>query len=199
MSLRRFTPTRWAALCQRLNACTAPPFERLRIAYAEPVRAYHTSQHIDECLAWFDTLEGKLNDPDITELALWLHDVVYNPRAKDNELRSADLAADWFAKLDIKRLDQLRRSILATQQHQPTPGDMDCQALLDIDLSILAAAPARFAEYGRQIRAEYAFVPWPIYWFKRRQFMHQLAGRKQLFFHPALAPILEPLARNNLA
>ena len=40
--------------------------------------------------------------------------------------------------------------------------------LIDIDLSILGAPPARFAEYEQQIRAEYAWVPGILFRPKRR-------------------------------
>jgi predicted metal-dependent HD superfamily phosphohydrolase len=132
-------------------------------------------------------------------VAIWLHDVVYDPQAKDNEARSAALAMQWFAQLSAERQSVLGRRILATQQHLPCPDDSDGQALLDIDLAILAAPPSRFAEYANQVRTEYSFVPEPVYQTKRGEFMHAMAQRPQLYFHPALAPRLEPLARRNLA
>jgi predicted metal-dependent HD superfamily phosphohydrolase len=49
------------------------------------------------------------------------------------------------------------------------------------------------------VRKEYSFVPWPVYWYKRRQFMRHMAKRTQLYFHRALASRLEPIARSNLA
>ena len=43
-------------------------------------------------------------------------------------------------------------------RHAALPAGGDEQLLVDIDLAILGASAARFAEYERQIRAEYAFV-----------------------------------------
>ena len=187
-------------MCTRLGCAAAiDRFDRLNAAYAEPVRAYHTAQHIDECLVLLDTVASQLQSPDDVELAIWLHDVVYDPQAKDNEARSAALAVEWFKDLPQVRKDRLHQRILATQHHLPTPDDSDCQALLDIDLAILASPTARFAEYADQVRIEYGFVPEPIYRVKRGEFMHAMAQRHPLYFHPALAPRLEPLARRNLA
>ncbi len=200
MAQAQFTRERWSALCKRLGCDAAiEKFGQLTAAYAEPARAYHTAQHIDECLTLLDMVASLLQSPDEVELAIWLHDVVYDPQAKDNEARSAVLAAQWFVQLTVDRQEILRRRILATQRHLPCPDDSDGQALLDIDLAILAAAPVRFAEYAKQVRKEYSFVPWPLYWYKRRQFMRQMAQRAQLYFHPTLAPRLEPMARRNLA
>jgi predicted metal-dependent HD superfamily phosphohydrolase len=200
MAQTQFTRERWSALCTRLGCAAAiDRFDQLSTAYAEPVRAYHTAQHIDECLLVLDSVASQLQSPDDVELAIWLHDVVYDPQAKDNEARSAALAVDWFKNLAQARKDSLHQRILATRRHLPTPDDSDCQALLDIDLAILAAPPARFAEYAEQVRTEYGFVPEPIYQTKRAEFMRAMAQRPQLYFHPALAPRLEPLARRNLA
>ncbi len=196
----RFTRERWAALCARLGcAHGALQFDTLAVAYSEPARAYHTAQHIDECLALLDTVAAQLQSPDDVELAIWLHDVVYDPQAKDNEARSAVLAQDWFSGLSPERTQRLAGRILATYGHAPLPDDSDGQALLDIDLAILAAAPERFAQYDKQVRHEYSFVPEAIYLVKRREFMEHMAQRPQLYFHPALALQLESAARHNLS
>src|SRR5687767_6949665 len=67
-------------------------YDRLTAAYAERHRHYHNQQHIAECLAEFDAARHLVRQPEAIELALWFHDAVYNPRAGDNEERSAALA-----------------------------------------------------------------------------------------------------------
>jgi predicted metal-dependent HD superfamily phosphohydrolase len=199
MDTGRFTRQRWAALCAQLScAQAASHFDVLAAAYSEPARAYHTAQHIDECLTLLDSVADHLQSPNDVELAIWLHDAVYNPQAKDNEAQSAHLALQWFADLPPARSDLLSQRILATQHHAPTPHDSDGQALLDIDLAILASTAERFAQYSAQVRFEYSFVPPDIYQVKRAEFMLQMAQRPQIYFHPILAAHLEPLARRNL-
>jgi predicted metal-dependent HD superfamily phosphohydrolase len=195
----RFSRARWAALCTRLGCqAAADKFDTLASAYSEPARAYHTAQHIDECLALLDSVADQLQSPDDVELAIWLHDVVYNPQAKDNEAQSAQLAEQWFASLAAQRLGLLSQRIVATQGHAPLLGDSDGQALLDIDLAILAATPARFAQYSAQVRHEYSFVEPAVYAVKRAEFLQHMAQRPRLYFHSALAARLEPSARLNL-
>ncbi len=199
MAQTQFTRKRWSTLCTRLGCNAAIDiFDQLSAAYAEPARAYHTAQHIDECLLLLDSVASQLQNPDDVELAIWLHDVVYDPQAKDNEAQSAQLAMQWFADLPDAHRDLLHQRILATQGHAPMPDDSDGQALLDIDLAILASKPARFAQYSEQVRHEYSFVEAALYAVKRAEFMQHMAQRPQLYFHPALAPQLEPLARRNL-
>lgn len=197
-----FTAERWQRLCDALQVPAGSDararFADIARAYAEPQRHYHTAQHIGECLAWLDDVAADLADAPLVELALWLHDVVYDPRASDNEAASARLARQWFAgALDDGRLDRLGRWIEATQHHLPAPHEPDLQALLDIDLAILAAPPARWDEYEAQVRREYGFVPGPLFTFNRRRFLRQLAARPALYGHPRFA-VLEPVARARL-
>lgn len=108
-------------------------------AYSEKQRAYHTVQHLYECLSLIETIQSELNDPYAVALALWFHDVVYEPQALDNELKSAELFEQLMAQdLQLDTMQKIKRWILATQKHAPT-GETDLQFLLDIDLAILAA------------------------------------------------------------
>ena len=67
-----------------------PTYERLRSAYAEKHRHYHTSAHIESCLALFDEHRSAAQAPENVECAIWFHDAVYNPMRTDNERRSAE-------------------------------------------------------------------------------------------------------------
>ena len=66
-------------------------FNKLIATYSEKQRAYHTLQHLYECLVLLDLIRADLKDAHAVELAIWFHDAVYDPQAKDNELKSAEL------------------------------------------------------------------------------------------------------------
>jgi len=65
--------------------------------------------------------------------------------------------------------------------------------------AILAAGAARFAEYERQVRAEYAFVPDPTFAARRREILAAFLGRERSYSTPRLHGELELCARANLA
>ena len=144
-------------------------YNELIATYSERQRAYHTVQHLYECLSLMEAVQYELNDPYAVALALWFHDVIYDPQAPDNELKSAELFEQLMAQdLQLDTMQKIKRWILATQKHAPTD-ETDLQFLLDIDLAILAATPERFMQYEQQIQQEYAWVDPEVYSIKRKE------------------------------
>src|SRR5262245_20829361 len=85
--------------------------------YAEPHRAYHTRQHLRDCFEQLELaapLAGAL--PEV-QLGLWFHDAIYDPRAQDNEERSAQWAVDALsaAGADPALAPRVRALVLATR------------------------------------------------------------------------------------
>jgi predicted metal-dependent HD superfamily phosphohydrolase len=167
-------------------------------SWAEPQRRYHTLQHLRECLHALDQWRHLARAPELLVLALWFHDAVYDPQAADNETRSADWARAALPALGLpaegcRRVAEL---VLATRDHQAADADMGL--LLDLDLAILAAGPERFAEYERQIREEYAFVPEEAFKTGRHRILSGFLGRPRLFVTEALHAAWDAAARRNL-
>ena len=167
--------------------------------YAERHRAYHSQQHLAECLALFDEVRHLTERPAEIEIALWFHDVIYDVHRHDNEVRSADWARDALldAGAAVDAADRVEALVLATR-HSAAPAAADEQLLLDIDLAILGAAPARFAEYEAQIRVEYAHVPAAVFNEKRGAILAGFLARPVLYDTWALNARFEGAARANL-
>ena len=55
--------------------------------------------------------------------------------------------------------------------------------------------PERFAQYDAQVRAEYAWVPWPIYGIKRKQVLQGFLQSKALYATPYFHARIEQQAR----
>ncbi|WP_043969764.1 MULTISPECIES: HD domain-containing protein [Acinetobacter] len=173
-------------------------FNKLIAAYSEKQRAYHTLQHLYECLVLVDSIRADLNDAHAVVLALWFHDAVYDPQAKDNELKSAELFEQYLAQdLPNDIVEKIKRWIVATQKHASTD-ELDLQFLLDIDLAILAAAPDRFAEYEQQIQQEYAWVDPDVYSIKRKEVLAHFYQTEPLYQTESFQQRFEQRAKGNL-
>ncbi|MCH7311641.1 metal-dependent hydrolase [Acinetobacter sp. ANC 4805] len=173
-------------------------FNKLIAAYSEKQRAYHTIQHLYECLVLLESIRVDLNDANAVALALWFHDAVYEQQAKDNELKSAELFEQYLAQdLSIDIVEKIKRWIIATQKHERSD-DHDLQFLLDMDLAILAASPERFAEYEQQIQREYAWVDPEIYSIKRKEVLAHFYQTELLYQTEYFQQSFEQRAKQNL-
>lgn len=172
----------------------------MEAAYAEPARAYHTADHIRDCLAQFDLCRQIATRPNEVEAAIWFHDAVYQPGASDNEDRSASLArtslADAGASLEVA--DRIAELVLATQ-HLSIPEEPDAALLCDVDLSILGRAPDVFNEFERRIRQEYAWVPEAQYRSGRSRILQGFLERRCIFQTDFFRERYEAPARANVA
>ncbi|GHF50132.1 putative metal-dependent HD superfamily phosphohydrolase [Deinococcus metalli] len=171
----------------------AEAFARPR--YAEAHRHYHTAAHIQ---AVIDALDARGVLTPAMALAAWGHDLIYDPRASDNEERSADEFDGWLAAqgaADALRRD-VRALILATRHTSP-PATRAEALFVDADLSILGAAREAFGAYDRAIRKEYAHVPDDAYREGRAQVLRHFLNRERIYTTPEFSD-LEPQARANL-
>ena len=178
-----------------------PLFDRLVSAHEEPHRHYHTLEHVGEVLR----VAGRLasSSPGTVALAAWFHDAVYDPTRHDNEERSAELAARELTTLglDSAVVDAVARLVRATAHlgDGEAPADADGRALLDADLAILGASPARYERYARDIRREYAHVGDGDYARGRVAVLERFLARPWLYFDARMVLEGDGPARANLA
>ena len=194
-------PVRFAGLWRDLALATPPDlFEAIRARYAEPHRAYHTTRHIEECLAHLDKTRDRCRQPPLVELALWFHDAIYDTSKSDNEMRSAEWAVRELAAAGASPAicGTVRELILVTR-HDAIPTSDDAQLVVDIDLSILGAPRDRFLEYEEQVRSEYAWVPLEVFRRERAKILRAFLSRPSIYTTPFFRSILEEPARENLA
>ena len=192
---------RWLELWSRLGAqgSGASTFAQLTAAYAEPGRAYHTAEHIRDCLAELGLTRNLAQHPDEVEAALWFHDAVYLPGASDNEDQSAELARTALSMGAVPQevADRTAALVLATR-HAGVCSAPDEQLICDIDLSIFGREPAVFDEFERRIRREYAWVPQPMYRRERSAVLSGFLRRRSIYQTDQFRHRYEVLARANL-
>jgi len=168
--------------------------------YSESHRAYHTLQHLGECLEQFGVVAALADHPAEVELALWFHDAIYDVRGSDNEARSARWAASALTTGGGSGpAADLVHSLVMVTRHTALPVGRDEQLVIDIDLSILGASAGRFAEYEAQIRQEYRHVPGILFRGRRRAVLRSFLKRPYIYSTEYFRERLEDVARANLA
>lgn len=164
------------------EATTARWLNQLR----EPHRHYHTLNHVEAMLRHYN---GTMRE---MIAAIWLHDIIYDPQASDNEERSADQArADLPQGIDTAIVVRL---ILDSKHHKG--GDPLTDAFNDLDLGIIGSSARSYDRYSEQIRLEYAFVPDEVYRPARAGILRNF-NERQIFRTPAFSH-LERQAHCNL-
>jgi predicted metal-dependent HD superfamily phosphohydrolase len=182
---------------------TAPPiFERLFTAWQADDRRYHNVEHLVDCLRELDGTNAKLPTADVVEVALWYHDVVYEPRSKDCEERSARALLDDAATLAVpletaSTAAALVRETAHTAQasHHSAGADL----VVDIDLSILGRDVLRFMDYEYSIEEEYSPINTIRLRIGRGRFLAALLDRPQLFRTQHFRSRYERQARGQIA
>jgi predicted metal-dependent HD superfamily phosphohydrolase len=167
--------------------------QRILDAYDHPSRGYHNLEHLEEVLEWTDRVPLSESDCDGLRLALFYHDAIYDSYRSDNEQASADWAVSDLGA----QADRLVPLILDTR-HAAQPSSELGAWMVDIDLAILGADPARFDRYQVDVRHEYAWVPGWLYRLKRGSLLRQFLARPQLYYTVYFRELLESSARSNL-
>lgn len=191
----------WQSLWHRIGGQSEAEahFAELKERYSEPHRAYHTLDHIRDCLSQFDLARHQAARPDEVEFALWLHDVIYDPHASDNEEKSAQWAVDMLHQGAVSAAVTARvAELIMVTRHITVPDDLDAQLVVDIDLSILGRAPNVFAAYEDQIRHEYNWVPEEVYRQERARILERFLARPAIYQTSFFRARYEVQARRNL-
>lgn len=177
-------------------------FDSVVSRYRQPGRHYHSIRHVRWVVRHVTALAPAANDLSAVIAAAFFHDAVYDPTRADNEAASAQLAERALAELswEPERCQRVAELILATIDHDITDDrcDSDTQVLLAADLAVLAAEPARYSDYVRAVRREYAHVSDDDWSVGRSAVLRGLLGRRHLFAPALDLNAWEQRARANL-
>lgn len=185
-------------------AKTQTLWQDIAARYSETHRTYHSLRHIEYLFAAFDEIDHYLHEPNLIALALYYHDVIYDPMRADNELKSAEYAIDRLQPyLTDAQCSYIYALIMMTATHQldkltDQQKCSDAAYLLDMDLSILGASWSEYEHYAQAIRCEYAHVPMHDYRTGRIAVLKKLSAPPQLYLTDYYHERLEAQARNNI-
>lgn len=193
--------TRFAALWARCTrgspALAVAMYAKLAEFYGEPHRRYHTLNHIWRCLDEFDRAVDWMDEPDAVEMALWFHDAIYVPGAKDNEWRSAELFRRWSGQRADRAFRQRVCDFIMATTHREPPNQPDARFVVDIDLSSFGLPWDEFERDGRDLRAECPDMTDDEYYPGQLRFLLALQSRQTFFFTDYFRQRYEQIARAN--
>ncbi|KAL5486919.1 hypothetical protein EMCRGX_G019459 [Ephydatia muelleri] len=183
-----FAKAQWSALCKKVgvaNITTCKWWEVIQDHYAEPWR-----------------------NPKEVAMAVYFHDIIYEPKLRDNEERSADLFMGFAAEALTERMevvpDNVVQLILETKLHHTEAhegaefGTQDVHYLLDFDMSILGQIQNAYKQYAANIRKEYIHVPLSDYCHRRAQVLTTFLESTKIFCTDEFYKKYEHLARINV-
>jgi predicted metal-dependent HD superfamily phosphohydrolase len=166
--------------------------------FSEPHRHYHDQTHIAHCLAELDGARNRIGNPDAVELALWFHDAIYEPGARDNEARSAALFLNYAKDALAEPLArEVHDAILATV-HRKVPDRGNARFVVDIDLSSFGLPWPRFMADCHALRREQIDIADGEFYRNKCKFLHSLVDRSSIFVTPYFRQRYEDTARTNI-
>ncbi|MFD1770596.1 HD domain-containing protein [Sphingobacterium suaedae] len=151
-------------------------------AYGNPGRYYHNLTHIRHMLSEAESARDTINDYDSLLLAVFYHDVVYDPTSTTNEENSVRFAKRHLLQLHVgtDQLHVVEAHILATKNHQQSTV-ADRNILLDVDLAILGQPWPRYYIYVQAIRREYSMYSDPEYTAGRLAVLSTFLGKDAVY------------------
>ncbi len=171
---------------------------KLKLRYTEPHRYYHSIRHIEACIEEFMEVKHLIQHPFEAWLALWFHDVIYDPKGKENEKMSAKFAYESLEGfLEVESLTLVSQFIISTTHEHPASSSDGCY-IMDIDLAILGKDRSTFDEYERNIRLEYEWVPEDRFRVGRTDILKRFLSRHSIYQTKYFKDKYEETARRNL-
>lgn len=194
---------RWKQLCDASNIPSEDStdiYRRIEKKYNKKSRAYHNFSHLYSFLKTFDTIQTSFDSQNqVFEWSIWMHDYIYNPLKKNNELKSAKKMRKLLGKhLSEKEITEIYELILSTAHHQLYYQEEQHRLFLDIDLAVLATDNKTYSQYTEAIRREYKMYPNFLYKKGRRGVLRHFLEREFIYFTEHFRAQYESIARKNL-
>eukprot|EP01084_Bolivina_argentea_P163852 284972_1 len=177
----------------------------IRESYSHPSRRYHNLSHIADMLVGMDNFNESLVYPHLVQLAIFFHDLIYDPRSNCNEVHSADRYKIFSQEIGQPHdeRDAVVEYILATKDHPINRLgeyiDDNLKIVTDLDLAILGRQPDQYMDYAAHVRSEHACIGDKDYCRKRGAWLEKLLDpTKPIFASEQYQYQYEAIARHNI-
>lgn len=180
---------------QKITTC----WSEIETAHSSDGRHYHNLSHLENLVTQLSYVRQDITDWHTVLFSVFYHDIVYDVTQKDNEEKSAQLAAKRLTELSVPPLqtEKCVSQIIATKSHR-IDDDPDTNLFTDADLSILGMEWALYEAYFQQVRREYAIYPDAVYKPGRKQVLHHFLQMERIFKTDPFYNKYELPARENM-
>ena len=165
--------------------------------YSNPKRYYHNISHLIGCLQTFKQFINLPAFPEIVEVSIWFHDVIWNNEEDSYKVFLDNI--DTHKEIDNLKILQIKDCIMATTHVMPTRLlSYEDMFMCDIDLITLGADATIFHNYCSKIRKEYSEYSDEIYFSERLKILHNFIDRGYIYRIPQIKSLYEEIAINNI-
>lgn len=174
-------------------------WEEIETHYSSKGRHYHSLKHLENLLIQLESVKKQIHDWDTVIFAMYYHDIIYKSTRKDNEEKSADLAVERLTQINFPadKMELCAAHILATKKHA-YHSNTDTNYFTDADLSILGRDAETYAQYAKQVRAEYSIYPDFMYNPGRQKALQHFLDMEWIFKTEEFRAKFEEQARKNI-
>jgi len=163
-------------------------------------RYYHTIEHIVYMLKHSMDFKGMSHrDRALLKWAIWFHDIMCVPGNNDNEIKSANMLADFMGALDFEEEDIkiakwiiLVTTVTATGNPQTQLEDIIC------DLDFREFVSDRWELNVSELRKEHHLAPDEQWKIGRINFLQTMLDKEYIYHTDLYRETLEAQARSNL-
>jgi predicted metal-dependent HD superfamily phosphohydrolase len=168
--------------------------------YNQDKRYYHNYLHISEMINWCNTTFKDIIKPD-QKIAIYFHDVIYDPASNINEENSVHLMKYFFNiegnQIPQDIIEKASLIILDTKDHSK-PSIEESKLVLDLDLERLSRSYYEFLYFSELISYEYNFISKDVFNKNRKKFFEKMILQERIFHTPYGIQHWEQNVRNNI-
>ncbi len=179
-----------------INSVLQVMIDMTKIHYTVNDLPYHNWSHIQYMLDV--ARKEKIQLTATLIMSIGFHDIVYDPKRDDNELKSYEFYLSKFGSVYWVQSafnEQVCRNILSTRFH--LPWDIESSIMIDLDLYILGDEWEVYQKYSEDIKKEYSFLSEEEYVKGRSKFLKDMLGRRLIYWSQSIKH-REDLARSNM-
>ncbi|MBN8587777.1 MAG: hypothetical protein J0L94_05585 [Rhodothermia bacterium] len=190
-------PVFWEALSSHPKAPVL--WEELCAAYSQPHRTYHNLLHLQNMYEVLYPYQKNVPSWQATLLALFYHDVVYEPTSPDNETQSALLAKSRLQDVVSEEILLLCEDLILATANHSQHGLYGVNVFIGADLAILGNNWPTYLRYAKNIRKEYQQLHDEVYRSGRITVLNNFIQRERIFYAEPFFKKYEIQARENMA